>query len=128
MKVIKIEKPMLAFAFLITAEGTNFEELEADVKENGGTIESISDDLVVIKINGADYTLPLNFAVIINGGVGKIVSRELLEAEYIHVIDDDFDLDGLVERVNKLEAELNSLAATVNGATKSYDKNTKAKA
>lgn len=106
MKVIKIEKALLAFAFFVAANdtGTNFAELEAEVKAEGGTIEKVANDLVIIKVGGTDYTLPLNFAVVINGGVGKVVSKEVFEAEYASVIGDDgFDLDGLVERVAKLE-------------------------
>lgn len=37
MKVVKIEKALLAFVFLAVANatGTNFDELEADVKAEG---------------------------------------------------------------------------------------------
>lgn len=114
MKVIKIEKALLAFAFFAVANdtGTNFDELEADVKDNGGTVEKVADDLVVIKVGGADYTLPLNFAVVINGGIGKVVSKEVFETEYAGVIDEDgFDLDGFIERVAKLETGFNDLLA-----------------
>lgn len=109
MKVIKIEKALLAFAFFAVASdtGTNFDELEADVKDNGGTVEKVADDLVVIKVGGADYTLPLNFAVVINGGVGKVVSKEVFETEYAGVIDED----GFIERVAKLETGFNDLLA-----------------
>lgn len=62
--------------------------------------------MVVIKVGGADYTLPLNFAVIINGGVGKVVSKEVFETEYAGV-----DEDGFVERIAKLETGLNDLLA-----------------
>ena len=114
MKVIKIEKALLAFAFLAVANdtGTSFSELEADVKAEGGAVEKVADDLVVIKLGGADYTLPLNFAVVINGGVGKVVSKEVFETEYaITSNEDGFDLDGFIERVAKLETGFNDLSA-----------------
>ena len=114
MKVIKIEKALLAFAFLAVANdtGTNFSELEADVKAEGGTVEKVADDLVVIKLGDADYTLPLNFAVVINGGVGKVVSKEVFETEYaITSNEDGFDLDGFIERVTELETRFNDLLA-----------------
>ena len=68
--------------------------------------------IVVIKVGGADYTLPLNFAIVINGGVGKVVSKEVFETEYAGVIDEDgFYLDGFIERVAKLETGFNDLLA-----------------
>ena len=114
MKVIKIEKALLAFVFFAVANdtGTTFDELEAAVKAEGGTVEKVADDLVVIKVGSADYTLPLNFAVVISGGVGKVVSKEVFETEYASVIDEDgFDLDGFIERVAKLETGFNDLLA-----------------
>lgn len=109
MKVIKLEKALLAFAFLVVAgdTGTNFDELEADVTAEGGTVEKVADDLVVIKVGGADYTLPLNFAVVISGGVGKVVSKEVFDTEYASIGGGD----DLLERVAKLETGFNDLLA-----------------
>lgn len=125
MKVIKIEKALLAFAFFAVANdtGTNFNELETDVKTSGGTVERVSDDLVVIRLDGANYTLPLNFAVIINGGVGKIVSKEVFETEYtIDIVGDSFDFNGFIERIAKLEVAVDKLASASGADPKSINK------
>lgn len=114
MKVIKIEKALMAFTFFAVDNDdlTNFEDLEDNVKSEGGTVEKVADDLVVIKLDGSEYTLPLNFAVIIDGCVGKVVSKEVFDTEYVCVVDvDGFDLNGFIERVTKLETEVNDLLA-----------------
>ena len=114
MEVVEIERALTAFAFFATAgdTGNNFKELEADAKAAGGTVEKIADDLVVIKLGSSDYTLPLNFAVVINGGVGKVVSKAVFEAEYAGVIGEDgFDLNGFIERVAEVETGFNDLLA-----------------
>ena len=120
MRVVKLEKPIVAYVFKIQSvtdggvEDTNFAELEADVKADGGTVEKVSDDLVVVKVGGAEYTLPLGFAVL-PSMAGKIVSAGVFEQEYAELVGDDgFDLEsvvGLIDRVGKLEVELVELVA-----------------
>lgn len=106
MKVVKIERAMLAFAFFAVGndEGTNFPELEADVKAEGGTVERVAGDLVTIHFEGTGYTLPLDFAIIISRGVGKVISKEIFLSEYISVVEEpSISVDEIVGRIDSLQ-------------------------
>lgn len=122
MKALKTEKAMLAFTFFIIDGEDSFDYLEDDVKQAGGTVERVSDNLAIVKIGGADYALPLGFAVIINGGVGKIVSQEVFDNEYVCVVDtDELAMNNIAERLTSIESKLADLSKLVS-TTKSRGK------
>lgn len=112
MRLVKIEKPLVAYVFKRGTgdDDTNFAELEADVKADGGTVERVADDLVIISIGGGKHTLPLNFGVF-PALAGKIVSASTLEEDYAEIVDGGgFDLDGLLQRVTKIESDFPTFA------------------
>lgn len=122
MRALKVEKAMLAFTFFIVDGKDSFDYLEDDVKQAGGTVERVSDNLAIIKIGGADYALPLGFAVIINGGVGKILSQEVFDNEYVCVVDtDELAMNNIAERLASIESKLADLSKLVS-TTKSRGK------
>lgn len=119
MKVLKIEKAMLAFIFFVVNGEDSFDYLEKDVKSEGGTVERVSDNLAIVSIDGASYTLPLGFAVIINGGVGKIVSQEVFDNEYVGEDSGYGSLfDSLNGRLIAVEEEIAKLKATAGSNTR----------
>ena len=126
MKALKTEKAMLAFTFFVIDGEDSFDYLENDVKSEGGTVERVSDNLAIVKIGGADYALPLGFAVIINGGVGKIVSQEVFDNEYVCIVDigdeDNSSVASINVRLTAVEEEIAKLKATAGSNTKSRGK------
>lgn len=85
MQVNKRIKSMTAYVFYADADGTNFKELEAEVKSDGGSVEQVADDLIVIRSAGGEFTLPLGFAVVISGGTGKVMTRNVFTEDYEQV-------------------------------------------
>lgn len=119
MQVFKKQQPLVAFKFVANGKGNNFDALSADVTANGGTAELIGDNLVAIRGVGTDVTLPIGFAVVFSGGIGKIINVNSFDTEYEELSDAPFDLDGLVVRVEKLEKALKSKATKSTGTTDS---------
>lgn len=123
MKIIKTEKPLTAFLFTVTDTGTNFAKLEEEVRAEGGAIEQIADDLVIISLNGTDYTLPLGFVLILGNSNEKIVSKDTFDTTYICIMDDDYpDFDKLIERIEKLEVGFEKLVSKANTNSKPNSK------
>lgn len=116
MQVFEIESPIMAYAFVANADGTNYDDLSAEVIADGGVIEQVADDLVVIKIGGANITLPLGFAVVLDGtGVGKVMNHDKFTEKYVAADGLDVGAVGadvaLVERVTELEKQLADVVA-----------------
>ena len=103
MQVFKIEQPLVAFKFVATDKGNNFDELSADVVAVGGTVEQLGDALVAVRGVGAEVQLPLGFGVVYDGGVGKVMPVDVLDSQYVAVEAVGFDLDDLVARLEKVE-------------------------
>ena len=123
MQVFKIEQPLVAFKFVATDKGNNFDELSADVMAAGGTVEQLGDALVVVRGVGAEVQLPLGFGVVYDGGVGKVMPVDVLDSQYVGAVSGDFvlgefgpgefvsgafvagefDLDDLMARLEKVE-------------------------
>ena len=102
MQVFKIEQPLVAFKFVATAKGNNFDELSADVVAAGGTVEQLGDAHALVRGVGAEVQLPLGFGVVYGGGVGKVMPVDVLDSQYV-VGAGEFDLDDLVARLEKVE-------------------------
>ena len=102
MQVFKIEQPLVAFKFVATDKGNNFDELSADVVAAGGTVEQLGDALALVRGVGAEVRLPLGFGVVYDGGVGKVMPVDVLDSQYV-VGAGEFDLDDLVARLEKVE-------------------------
>ena len=103
MQVFKIEQPLVAFKFVATDKGNNFDELSADVVAAGGTVEQLGDALIAVRGVGAEVRLPLGFGVVYDGGVGKVMPVGVLDSQYVAVGAGEFDLDDLVARLEKVE-------------------------
>ena len=101
MQVFKIEQPLVAFKFVATDKGNNFDELSADVVAAGGTVEQLGDALALVRGVGAEVQLPLGFGVVYDG-VGKVMPVDVLDSQYV-VGAGEFDLDDLVARLEKVE-------------------------
>jgi hypothetical protein len=102
MQVFKIEQPLVAFKFVATDKGNNFDELSADVVAAGGTVEQLGDALALVRGVGAEVQLPLGFGVVYDGGVGRVMPVDVLDSQYV-VGAGEFDLDDLVARLEKVE-------------------------
>ena len=113
MQVFKIEKPILALALLVAADGNNFEELSAEVAEVGGSVELINDELARVKVNGREYELPIGYVLVFDGD-SRLLSKAQFDVEYVSVGASEFDLDDLVARLGKVETELGKLAKANN--------------
>ena len=116
MQVFKIEQPLVAFKFVATDKGNNFDELSADVVAAGGTVEQLGDALVVVRGVGAEVQLPLGFGVVYDGGVGKVMPVDVLDSQYA-VGAGEFDLDDLVARLEKVEKAVASGKGRSTGKT-----------
>ena len=103
MQVFKIEQPLVAFKFVATDKGNNFDELSADVVAAGGTSEQLVDSLVAIRGIGAEVRLPLGFGVVYDGGVAKVLPAHVLDSQYVEARAGEFGLDDLVARLEKVE-------------------------
>lgn len=108
MQVFKSEKPILALALLVVADGNNFEELSAEVSEVGGSVELINDELARVTVNGRTYELPIGYVLVFDGG-SRLLSKAQFDVEYVSVGAGAFDLDDLVARLSKVEAEFAKL-------------------
>lgn len=102
MQVFKIEQPLVAFKFVATDKGNNFDELSADVVAAGGTAEQLGDALAAVRGVGAEVRLPLGFGVVYDGGVGKVLPAHVLDSQYVEARAGE-DLDDLVARLEKVE-------------------------
>lgn len=102
MQVFKIEQPLVAFKFVATDKGNNFDELSADVVAAGGTVEQLGDALAQVRGVGAEVRLPLGFGVVYDGGVGKVMPVDVLDSQYEEAWAGE-DLDDLVARLEKVE-------------------------
>ena len=103
MQVFKIEQPLVAFKFVATDKGNNFDELSADVVAVGGTVEQLGDALAQVRGVGAEVQLPLGFGVVYDGGVGKVMPVDVLDSQYVGGVSGEFVLDDLVARLEKVE-------------------------
>lgn len=101
MQVFKIEQPLVAFKFVATDKGNNFDELSAAVVAAGGTVEQLGDALALVRGVGAEVQLPLGFGVVYDGGVGKVLPAHVLDSQYVEAR--MVDLDVLVTRLEKVE-------------------------
>ena len=102
MQVFKIEQPLVAFKFVATDKGNNFDELSADVVAAGGTVEQLGDALARVRGVGAEVRLPLGFGVVYDGGIGKVLPAHVLDSQYVEARAGE-DLDDLVARLEKVE-------------------------
>lgn len=102
MQVFKIEQPLVAFKFVATDKGNNFDELSADVVAAGGTAEQLGDALAQVRGVGAEVRLPLGFGVVYDGGIGKVLPAHVLDSQYVEARVGE-DLDDLVARLEKVE-------------------------
>ena len=102
MQVFKIEQPLVAFKFVATDKGNNFDELSADVVAAGGTAEQLGDALAQVRGVGAEVRLPLGFGVVYDGGVAKVLPAHVLDSQYVEAQAGE-DLDDLVARLEKVE-------------------------
>lgn len=102
MQVFKIEQPLVAFKFVATDKGNNFDELSADVVAAGGTAEQLGDALAQVRGVGAEVRLPLGFGVVYDGGVAKVLPAHVLDRQYVEARAGE-DLDDLVARLEKVE-------------------------
>ena len=102
MQVFKIEQPLVAFKFVATDKGNNFDELSADVVAAGGTAEQLGDALALVRGVGAEVRLPLGFGVVYDGGVAKVLPAHVLDSQYVEARAGE-DLDDLVARLEKVE-------------------------
>ena len=102
MQVFKIEQPLVAFKFVATDKGNNFDELSADVVAAGGTAEQLGDALAQVRGVGAEVRLPLGFGVVYDGGVAKVLPAHVLDSQQVEAGAGD-DLDDLVARLEKVE-------------------------
>ena len=102
MQVFKIEQPLVAFKFVATDKGNNFDELSADVVAAGGTAEQLGDALAQVRGVGAEVRLPLGFGVVYDGGVAKVLPAHVLDSQYVEARA-GADLDDLVARLEKVE-------------------------
>lgn len=120
MQVVKLENPTMAYPFVSQVETDgqvdNFVQLEADVKADGGTIEKVADDLVVIHLDGTSYTLALGFVLIVDGtGIGKVMSADMFNDSYTDISKAGVGGD-VAERLAQVEvglADLGALASRV---------------
>ena len=103
MQIFKIEQSLVAFKFVATDKGNNFDELSADVVAAGGTVEQLGDTLALVRGVGAEVQLPLGFGVVYDGGVGKVMPVDVLDSQYVAVGAGKVDLDDLVARLEKVE-------------------------
>ena len=103
MQVFKNYQPLMAFKFVATDKGNNFDELSADVVAAGGTVEQLGDALVQVRGVGAEVQLPLGFGVVYDGGVGKVMPVDVLDSQYVEGVSGEFVLDDLVARLEKVE-------------------------
>ncbi len=111
MQVFKIEQPLVAFKFVATDKGNNFDELSADVVAVGGTVEQLGDALALVRGVGVEVQLPLGFGVVYDGSVGKVMPVDVLDSQYVAVgAVSGVDLDDLVARLSKVENELGKLS------------------
>ena len=102
MQVFKNYQPLMAFKFVATDKGNNFDELSADVVAAGGTVEQLGDALAQVRGVGAEVQLPLGFGVVYDGGVGKVLPAHVLDSQYVEARAGE-DLDDLVARLEKVE-------------------------
>ena len=103
MQVFKNYQPLMAFKFVATDKGNNFDELSADVVAAGGTVEQLGDALAQVRGVGAEVQLPLGFGVVYDGGVGKVMPVDVLDSQYVEGVSGEFVLDDLVARLEKVE-------------------------
>ena len=81
MYVYKRVPPLVAYLFAATAEGDNFDELAAEVLGDGGNAER-SGEAAVLRLGGAEYHLPLNMALVVENGIGRLLSAEAFREQY----------------------------------------------
>lgn len=121
MQVFKLEPQIFALALLAVADGTNFDELSAEVAEVGGSAELINDGLARVEVNGRTYELPIGYVLVFDGSYARLISKEQFDNEYVSAKDGEFDLDYLVARVAKIETELGKLTKLKSSKTGKSD-------
>ena len=117
MQVFKNYQPLMAFKFVATDKGNNFDELSADVVAAGGTVEQLGDALAQVRGVGAEVQLPLGFGVVYDGGVGKVLPAHVLDSQYVEARAGE-DLDDLVARLEKVEKAVAGKSRTTGKAEK----------
>lgn len=116
MRVYETAEPIKAYVFELVDGNVRFDELESDVRADGGYVERKADDLVVVNVGGNVWTLPLGFAVVVESGVGRIIKAAEFRKRYVGADEVDGDIDyklseavaKLADRVAELEAKLAS--------------------
>lgn len=120
MQVFKIEPSVLALELLAVADGNNFDELDKEVKEIGGSAELISDELARVEVKGRSYELPIGYVLVFDGGYthakgrehigyARLINKAQFDNEYVSAKEREFDLDDLAARVAKIETEIGKL-------------------
>ena len=126
MQVFKTEQPLVAFKFVATDKGNNFDELSADVVAAGGTVEQLGDALALVRGVGTEVRLPLGFGVVYDGGVGKVMSVDVLDSQYVAVGAGELDLDNLLMRTDKVSEQVDDLVARLKKVEKAVAETGKA--
>lgn len=97
MRVVKVKNPITAFEFIATSDGNNLNALSVEVSDAGGTVRSASDTIAQIQLKGRTYDLPIGYALVFDGGV-RLLSSKQFHTEYAPFAQVD-----LADRVGKLE-------------------------
>lgn len=106
MRVYEIIAPLVAYSFVATEDGNNLKELTEDVANDGGVVIANGDNAVIIKVGAGEFTVPIGFALLVDGGVGKIISQQKLEQDFVFIdgANDGVDLSTAYKRISALEA------------------------
>lgn len=115
MKVSKTIAPLTAYFFDATVDGNNLEDLSADVSADGGVVEAIDDNTVSISVEAGTFTLPINSALVIEGGIGKIVYKEQFFLNYTIMYGGTSDMSSIAaveKRLLKLETKMEQFTKT----------------
>lgn len=131
MRVHKIPAQSTAYLFSTTKDGDNFNELSKDVRNDGGSVTYNGNSSVIIKVTEGEFNVPLGFALVIEGGIGKIINETEFTIKYEQV--EKQNLRGeftkfeehLLMLQNSLEDLATRLEAFENKQDKSRSKTTK---
>lgn len=127
MLVYKNIEPLKAYAFISTADGNNFSELAEAVANDGGSIVSKGDDFVLVKTEAGEFTLPIGYALVIDGGVGKLISYESFKTSFtpassvnVDIQNSITELKDMVEtRLKAVETKVETMSQSKTAAKKS---------
>ena len=110
MRVYKVVLPLLAYSFFATDKGNNAEELTKDVTADGGVLVVNSDTCITLTFEHGQYTVPIGYTLIIDGGSSKLISNDKFKEDFVSAskVNDGIDLNGVLERISALETALAS--------------------